>query len=56
MGGSRSYEWGFDGKLSAIVNRYNMDRQQGYLLGMFRHGSWSFKSGWKERLEGALVA
>lgn len=49
----RSYEWGFEGKLSAIVNRYNMDRKQGYLLGMFRHGSWSFQVGleggdWKE--------
>lgn len=49
----RSYEWGYEGKLSAIVNRCNMDRQQGYLLGMFRHGSWSFQVGleggdWKE--------
>ncbi|MGR6763491.1 GH32 C-terminal domain-containing protein [Paenibacillus sp. T2-29] len=48
-----SYEWGDDGKLSAIVNRYNLDRKQGYLLGMFRHGSWSFQVGleggdWKE--------
>jgi sucrose-6-phosphate hydrolase SacC (GH32 family) len=39
--------------LSAIVNRYNLDRKQGYLLGMFRHGSWSFQVGleggdWKE--------
>ncbi|MGG4128822.1 GH32 C-terminal domain-containing protein [Paenibacillus illinoisensis] len=49
----RSYEWGDGGKLSAIVNRYNMDRKQGYLLGMFRHGTWSFQVGleggsWKE--------
>ncbi|WP_440131308.1 GH32 C-terminal domain-containing protein [Paenibacillus xylanexedens] len=49
----RSYEWGDEGKLSAIVNRYNMDRKQGYLLGMFRHGTWSFQVGleggsWKE--------
>ncbi|AUS26718.1 GH32 C-terminal domain-containing protein [Paenibacillus polymyxa] len=49
----RSYEWGDDGKLSAIANRYNLDRKQGYLLGMFRHGSWSFQVGleggdWKE--------
>ncbi len=41
----RSYEWGDDGKLSAIVNRYNLDRKQGYLLGMFRHGFWSFQVG-----------
>lgn len=49
----RSYEWGDAGKLSAIVNRYNMDRKQGYLFGMFRHGTWSFQVGleggrWKE--------
>ncbi|WP_442956188.1 GH32 C-terminal domain-containing protein [Paenibacillus sp. USHLN196] len=49
----RSYEWGDEGKLSAIVNRYNMDRKQGYLFGMFRHGTWSFQVGleggrWKE--------
>ncbi|WYU47480.1 GH32 C-terminal domain-containing protein [Paenibacillus sp. FSL K6-0108] len=49
----RSYEWGSEGKLSAIVNHHNMDRKQGYLLGMYRHGSWSFQVGleggdWKE--------
>ncbi|MNO12503.1 Sucrose-6-phosphate hydrolase [compost metagenome] len=49
----RSYEWGEGGKLAALVNRYNADRKQGYLLGMFRHGSWSFQVGleggeWKE--------
>ncbi|NUU79176.1 GH32 C-terminal domain-containing protein [Paenibacillus xylanilyticus] len=49
----RSYEWGYEGKLSAIVNHHNMDRKQGYLLGMYRHGSWSFQVGlesgdWKE--------
>jgi len=48
-----SYEWGHEGKLAAIANRYNIDRKQGYLLGMFRHGSWSFQFGleggeWKE--------
>lgn len=48
-----SYEWGHEGKLAAIVNRYNLDHKQGYLLGMFRHGSWSFQFGleggeWKE--------
>ncbi|SDF70702.1 hypothetical protein SAMN04488542_11573 [Fontibacillus panacisegetis] len=51
----RSYEWGDDGKLSAIVNRYNMDRKQGYLLGMFRPGSWSFQVG-LESLGGNMVA
>jgi sucrose-6-phosphate hydrolase SacC (GH32 family) len=44
----RSYEWGEGGKLASIVNRYNMDRKQGYLLGMFRHGSWSFQVGLEE--------
>ncbi|WP_334073272.1 MULTISPECIES: GH32 C-terminal domain-containing protein [Paenibacillus] len=48
----RSYEWGEGGKLASIVNRYNMDRKQGYLLGMFRHGSWSFQVG----LEGGTWA
>ncbi|KGE18806.1 GH32 C-terminal domain-containing protein [Paenibacillus wynnii] len=49
----RSYDLGHQGKLTAIVNRHNMERKQGYLLGMFRHGSWSFQVGleggnWKE--------
>lgn len=49
----RTYEWGYEGKLAAIVNRHNKDVKQGYLLGMFRHGSWSFQIGleggeWKE--------
>ncbi|WP_342562337.1 GH32 C-terminal domain-containing protein [Paenibacillus sp. FSL R7-0345] len=41
----RTYEWGHEGKLAAIVNRYNKDAKHGYLLGMFRHGSWSFQIG-----------
>ncbi|MFP4976884.1 GH32 C-terminal domain-containing protein [Paenibacillus sp. CN-4] len=49
----RTFEWGHEGKLAAIVNRYDKERKQGYLLGMFRHGSWSFQIGleggdWKE--------
>ncbi|WP_036644676.1 GH32 C-terminal domain-containing protein [Paenibacillus sp. oral taxon 786] len=49
----RSYDWGYEGKLAAIVNRHHRDRHQGYLLGMFRHGRWSFQlgldqGGWKE--------
>lgn len=49
----RSYDLGHEGKLTAIVNRHNMELKQGYLLGMFRHGSWSFQVGlqggnWKE--------
>lgn len=41
----RFYGWGSEGKLSAIVNNHDFDRKQGYLLGMFRHGSWSFQVG-----------
>ncbi|WP_237087892.1 LamG domain-containing protein [Paenibacillus crassostreae] len=44
----RFYDWGYEGKLAAIVNRHNMERKQGYLLGMFRHGSWSFQVGLEE--------
>ncbi|SET60881.1 GH32 C-terminal domain-containing protein [Paenibacillus sp. NFR01] len=49
----RTYEWGHAGKLAAIVNRYDRERKQGFLLGMFRHGSWSFQVGleggdWRE--------
>ncbi|WNS43614.1 GH32 C-terminal domain-containing protein [Paenibacillus sp. MMS20-IR301] len=49
----RTYDWGHEGKLTAIVNRHNMERKQGYLLGMFKHGAWSFQVGleggaWKE--------
>ncbi|CAH1208039.1 hypothetical protein PAECIP111892_03038 [Paenibacillus auburnensis] len=49
----RTYEWGYDSKLAAIVNQHNMENKQGFLLGMFRHGSWSFQIGleggdWKE--------
>lgn len=48
-----SYDWGYEGKLTAVVNRHDMERKQGYLLGLFRHGSWSFQVGleggeWKE--------
>ncbi|KHL97026.1 glycoside hydrolase [Paenibacillus sp. IHB B 3415] len=41
----RTYEWGYESKLAAIVNQHNMDNKQGFLLGMFRHGSWSFQIG-----------
>ncbi|MFD1953911.1 GH32 C-terminal domain-containing protein [Paenibacillus thailandensis] len=41
----RSYEWGDEGKLSAIINRHDRERKQGYLLGLFRHGTWSFQVG-----------
>lgn len=41
----RSYEWGDDRRLSAIVNQYDRDARQGYILGMYRHGSWSMQLG-----------
>ncbi|SHR25143.1 Levanase precursor [Mycobacteroides abscessus subsp. abscessus] len=48
----RSYEWGDLGQLSAIVNQHNKAQGEGYILGMGRHGKWSFQAGmngeWKE--------
>ncbi|MCM3575593.1 GH32 C-terminal domain-containing protein [Mesobacillus subterraneus] len=48
----RSYEWGDLGQLSAIVNQHNKTASEGYILGMGRHGKWSFQASingeWKE--------
>ncbi|WP_314001260.1 GH32 C-terminal domain-containing protein [uncultured Paenibacillus sp.] len=48
----RSYEWGDEQKLSAIVNQHDRERKEGYILGMYRHGSWSLQLGlggsWEE--------
>lgn len=41
----RSYEWGDGNKLSAIVNQSDQDKAEGYSLGMYRHGTWSFQAG-----------
>jgi beta-fructofuranosidase len=41
----RAYEWGRDGKLSAIVNQHDIEQKKGFALGMHRHGSWSFQIG-----------
>ncbi|BCS82172.1 GH32 C-terminal domain-containing protein [Anaerocellum diazotrophicum] len=41
----RNYEYGDEGKLSAIVNQHNRDKKEGYILGMYRHGTWSFQCG-----------
>jgi len=41
----RSYEWGDAGQLSAIVNQHDKAMRQGYILGMGRHGRWSFQAG-----------
>ncbi|SES05576.1 Sucrose-6-phosphate hydrolase SacC, GH32 family [Salipaludibacillus aurantiacus] len=41
----RAYEWGNEGKKSAIINQQNANNAQGFILGMGRHGSWSFEAG-----------
>ncbi|WP_426252058.1 GH32 C-terminal domain-containing protein [Paenibacillus pabuli] len=41
----RAYEWGDNGTLSAIVNQQDKGGRQGFILGMFRHGTWSFQIG-----------
>ncbi|GGC76017.1 hypothetical protein GCM10007216_03210 [Thalassobacillus devorans] len=48
----RSYEWGDLGQVSAIVNQHDQSKNEGYILGMGRHGKLSFQAGingeWKE--------
>ena len=48
----RSYESGDGQKLSAIMNQHNRAINQGYILGMYRHGAWSLQLGlggnWEE--------
>lgn len=41
----RSYEWGDEKRLSAIVNQHDREMKEGFILGMFRHGSWSMQLG-----------
>ncbi len=41
----RAYEWGNEGKKSMIVNQHNTSKNEGFALGMGRHGSWSFEVG-----------
>ncbi|MGO4548535.1 GH32 C-terminal domain-containing protein [Paenibacillus sp. 2TAB23] len=41
----RAYEWGDNGVVSAIVNQHDKSAKQGFLLGVFRHGSWTFQVG-----------
>jgi beta-fructofuranosidase len=45
----RTFENGDGGKLSAIVNQQNKNKNQGFALGLFRHGRWSFQVGTGER-------
>ncbi len=41
----RAYEWGSEGKKSVIVNQHDPGKNEGFILGMGRHGSWSFEVG-----------
>ncbi|WP_332695509.1 GH32 C-terminal domain-containing protein [Halalkalibacter lacteus] len=41
----RAFEWGNEGKLSSIVSYHNQEENQGFHLGVFRHGTWSFQFG-----------
>jgi sucrose-6-phosphate hydrolase SacC (GH32 family) len=41
----RAYEWGSEGKKSIIVNQHDASKNEGFALGMGRHGSWSFEVG-----------
>lgn len=40
-----SYEHGDEGRLSAIVDQHDREAREGYVLGLFRHGTWSFQVG-----------
>lgn len=41
----RAFEHGDGGKLSAIINQQNKEAKEGFALGIYRHGSWSFQVG-----------
>jgi sucrose-6-phosphate hydrolase SacC (GH32 family) len=41
----RAFEWGDEGRLSAIVNQHDREAAQGFILGVGRHGAWSFQAG-----------
>lgn len=41
----RAFEHGQGGKLSAIINLQNLEKKEGFCLGLYRHGSWSFQYG-----------
>jgi sucrose-6-phosphate hydrolase SacC (GH32 family) len=41
----RAFENGDGGKLSAIVNQQDKSKKEGFVFGIFRHGSWSFQFG-----------
>ncbi len=41
----RTWEWGDEGRLSAIINQHDRENKEGYALGYFRHGSWAIHAG-----------
>lgn len=41
----RAFEHGDEGKLSAIINQQDPEQKKGFVLGIFRHGKWSFQMG-----------
>ncbi|MBD0279354.1 MAG: LamG domain-containing protein, partial [Flavisolibacter sp.] len=41
----RAFEHGDGGKLSAIINQQDKKAFEGFALGIYRHGSWSFQLG-----------
>lgn len=41
----RTYDYGADNRLAAIVNQHHRERAEGYLLGISRHGAWSLQLG-----------
>jgi len=41
----RTYDFGAEQRLSAIVNQHDRELCQGYVLGLYRHGSWSLQLG-----------
>lgn len=48
----RAFEWGDEGRLSAIVNQHDREAARGFILGLGRHGTWGFQAGvggsWQE--------
>ncbi|MGR6918015.1 GH32 C-terminal domain-containing protein [[Actinomadura] parvosata] len=40
----RAFEWGDGGKLEGIVNQHDQGAGRGFVLGVGRHGTWSFQA------------
>lgn len=41
----RTYDIDYDHRLCPIVNQHNRDLRQGYVFGLYKHGSWSLQLG-----------